>query len=320
MKRSILTIAALICLSMSSFAQVSRLYEVRKSIEKPLPVKGGVGIEQFYLALAKAQSPGYYEDITSLSEVEDGEFEIDKPNGYISYFQEGDGSCHERCCYWNRADGTKLFGYFYFGYEWDGNATKRESLYQFYTYNETTKCLDAINEPWSVEMDDMANLTIELPRKGKDIKYGWIKNNDESNVKLTTLTWNGYDFRQKGTPASTIKVGSHMLKLQWIEGVDYGSCQVKATAKKGEYTVTGTHYNKAKTDWLKIDGKLTVIDSKRLRFDGTIKTRISHIAGGKEQIRRGNMDFLATGSRKYWRLQQMYNPGDQCVDYVDIFF
>ncbi len=312
---------AVIALGMAMIANAQNIdysRDVRFRMGNSFPVKGGVGIEQFYMALMPGVST-YFKDnnITSIDQDEEGEYIVDKKNGYLSHFAEGSGSLRMQCCYWNRADGSKLVGFYYDAHDFDGQAIKYNSFAQFYTYNETSKCLDAINKPWDIEMSGMTHVMFQLPRQGKDVQYRWGL--EEEDGKWSTLTWNGYDFRTKPAAGGSIKTGSHLISLQWIEGVQYGSCQIKP-AGNGKYTISGTHYNKAKTDWLKIDGTLTVVNSKRLRFSGTIKTRISHIAGGVEQVRRGEYDFLATGSRKYWRLQQMYNPGEGCVDYVDIYF
>lgn len=40
---------------------------------------------------------------------------------------------------------------------------------------------------------------------------------------------------------------------------------------------------------------------------------------GRPCEREGVMTFEMTGSRKYWRLQQMQSPCDETTDYVDIF-
>ena len=319
MKRLLFAVLAFAGILLSASAQnIDYSRGTRWRMKTSFPVRGGVGIEQFYLALMPGISEYYgLNGITSLDQDEEGEYEIDKKNGYIRHVVEGDGRVEIQCCYWKRADGRKLVGFYYDEHSYENGKFSYDSFAQFYTYNETLMCLEAINKPWDIDMEGMTHIMFELPRQGKDVKYRWGKEDDGGNWNV--LTWNGFDFRKKAAPGGTVKVGQHMLSLQWIEDVKFGSCQVKA-AGKGQYTISGSHFNKAKTDWLKIDGTLTVVDSRRLRFSGTIKTKISHIANGVEQVRRGDYDFLATGARKYWRLQQMNNPGDGCVDYVDIYF
>lgn len=114
--------------------------------------------------------------------------------------------------------------------------------------------------------------------------------------------------------------GKHLLSLQWISWEKFGSVSLTALKESGKYSCKGSQYSDDKTDWLILDGTITQIDAKHLKFEGTIKTRVSYIAGGVEQVRKGIFDFVASGKRKYWRLQQMDNPGDVCVDYVDIYF
>lgn len=324
MKRIILCTFAFLSMIFSASAQDSEIYKLRTTMENSFPVKGGTDIERFYIALMRGSNEYFtLNNINSVKDDEEGSYEVDKKNGYLRHVVEGDGRMEIQCCCWKRDDGRYLVGFYYDSHDNvpDKNNnfyTKHESFVQFYTYNELTKTLDPLRDPWDEELYGKTHLIVKMPQQGKNINYRWGKEDDKG--AWSTFTWNGYDFRKKPAAATTIREGKHLLSVQWIEDVNYGSCQIKRTGKAGEYTITGTHYNKAKTDWLKIDGKITVVNSKRLRFNGTIKTRINHIANGKEQIRRGDFDFLSTGSRKYWRLQQMYNPEDICVDYVDIYF
>jgi len=46
---------------------------------------------------------------------------------------------------------------------------------------------------------------------------------------------------------------------------------------------------------------------------------VSHINGGEPCLREGEMTFAITGKRRFWRLQQMQNPCNEVVDYIDIF-
>lgn len=284
------------------------------------PVKGGIGIEQFYMALTPGISEYYaLNGITCVADDPEGSYTMDKKNGYLRHVTDGAGQLEIQCCYWRRTDGRCLVGFYYDDHSMnaDGRITNTSFL-QFYTYNETSQMLEPVRDPWDGDLEGVGHLIVELPRQGKNIRYRW--GNEDTDGPWSTLTWNGYDFRKKPAPATAIREGKHLISLQWIEGVKYGSCQIKATGKPGEYTITGTQYNKDKSDWLKIDGKLTVINAKRLSFNGTIKSRVSYVAQGVEQVRRGTYDFVATGSRKYWRLEQMHNPGESCVDYIDIYF
>ena len=65
---------------------------------------------------------------------------------------------------------------------------------------------------------------------------------------------------------------------------------------------------------------VTRVDANEFGFRGKIVTQVSHINGGAPCTRDGEFTFRATGSRKYWRLQQMDNPCDSVTDYVDVYF
>lgn len=323
MKRIFLSALAFVCVAMSVMAQnIDYSRGAKWRLANVFPVKGGEGIEQFYMALMPGVSEYYkLNNITSLEEDEEGTYDIDKKNGYIRYFQEGAGGLQMQCCYWKREDGTKLVGFYYDEHSEDVEHQRMncESFLQFYTYNTTLNVLEPIRDPFDMEMPEKTHFVCQLPQTGKDVKYRFGL--EEEDGEWSTLKWNGIDFRaSKGTPAKTLKTGRHMLSLQWIEGVKYGACDIQPTGNAGEYTIKGEHCSKDKSNYLKIDGTLTVVNSKRLKFNGTIKTSVYHIAGGAEQVRRGNYDFVAEGQRKYWRLQQYCNPGDGCCDYVDIYF
>lgn len=108
----------------------------------------------------------------------------------------------------------------------------------------------------------------------------------------------------------------HMFSLQWIEGGKMGEAVVKQTAD-GLYIEAKQEHN---GDYVVLQGDLTVIDDKTFTVTGDIVTRVSHIADGNVCPRSGTFEFFAKGSRKYWRLQQMTNPCDNVVDYVDVYF
>ncbi len=113
-------------------------------------------------------------------------------------------------------------------------------------------------------------------------------------------------------------LGKHMLSLQWISWDYFGVATVKQEA--GVYYLTGSQKSKENTDSLEIDGVITEINAQEFTFNGTITTKVSHIDEGKDCVRDGEMTFAITKNRKYWRLQEMDNPCDDVVDYVDIYF
>lgn len=116
--------------------------------------------------------------------------------------------------------------------------------------------------------------------------------------------------------AKNMLLGRHLFSLQWISWDRFGAATV--TNKKGVLHLRGEQRQGA--DFIKIDGIIISIDSTEFKFDGTITTQISHIANGAACERTGEMTFAVTGKRKYWRLQEMQNPCDDVVDYVDVYF
>lgn len=120
--------------------------------------------------------------------------------------------------------------------------------------------------------------------------------------------------------AASMLLGRHMISLQWISWDYFGTATV--TNRAGVYRLKGEQKGRgdSKTDFVRVDGIITEIDSKQFTFDGTVTTQVSHINDGKPCERKGVLNFRITGTRKYWRLQQMDNPCDQATDYVDIYF
>ena len=118
--------------------------------------------------------------------------------------------------------------------------------------------------------------------------------------------------------AKKMLLGRHMFSLQWISWDYFGSATV--TDKAGVLYLQGEQRSREGDDLLTIDGVVTEINRYDFKFDGKIVTTVSHINSGEPCVREGEMTFKITGKRKYWRLQEMDNPCDNAVDYVDIFF
>lgn len=141
-------------------------------------------------------------------------------------------------------------------------------------------------------------------------------------IFLTTAIFGLSVFAQKtvvkNAKAKTMLLGKHKLSLQWISWDYFGAATV--TNKGGVLYLKGEQKSRKDSDFVRINGKITEIDAKDFKFDGTIITQISHINGGKPCERTGEMTFKITGSRKYWRLMEMDNPCESVTDYVDIFF
>ena len=118
-------------------------------------------------------------------------------------------------------------------------------------------------------------------------------------------------------------VGEHMLTLQWLGWGDLsgaGRLVVEDAGDtlpmRGEQRGSGENAN----DYVRIDGRVVAASRDGFVFEGTILTRVHHIANGAECRRSGTFTFKATGKRRYWRLQEMQNPCDSATDYVDVYF
>ncbi len=118
--------------------------------------------------------------------------------------------------------------------------------------------------------------------------------------------------------AAKMLLGKHKLSLQWISWDYFGIARV--TNKGGLYYLKGEQKGRGNTDFVRVDGVITEIDAKQFTFDGTVITQVSHNNGGKPCERKGTLNFRITGTRKYWRMQQIDSPCEAIADYVDIFF
>ncbi len=115
-------------------------------------------------------------------------------------------------------------------------------------------------------------------------------------------------------------LGKHMCSLQWISWKQFGSVTISQDSDSGIVFIKGGQKSKTNSDYLEIDGTLTVINPLHLRFNGEITTCVYHINDGKPVKRKGTYNFTVAGQRRYWRMQEMNNPKDRCCDYVDIYF
>ena len=113
-------------------------------------------------------------------------------------------------------------------------------------------------------------------------------------------------------------MGRHMLSLQWISWKKFGRAYV--TQRKGVLYLKGEQKLRGQTDYLKIDGVITEVNRYNFKFDGKITTKVSHNNGGEPCVREGEMTFVITKKRKYWRLRERENPCESITDYVDIYF
>ena len=112
-------------------------------------------------------------------------------------------------------------------------------------------------------------------------------------------------------------VGKHMFSLQWISHEKFGTAIITCQDSGRLYINARQELN---GDYVTLKGDVNVIDAKEFTVTGELVTRVSYNNGGEACPRNGTFTFKATGTRKYWRMQEMTNPCEDIVDYVDIYF
>ena len=150
----------------------------------------------------------------------------------------------------------------------------------------------------------------ELRKEYFGIKLADLKQDENGNYIMSE--------QQRETFIKNI-LGKHMCSLQWISWKDFGAVTISQDSDKTIY-VKGGQKSKTNSDYLEIDGTLTVVNPLHLQFTGEIITCVDHINNGNPVKRKGTYNFTVAGQRKYWRMQEMTNPDDPCCDYVDIYF
>ena len=150
----------------------------------------------------------------------------------------------------------------------------------------------------------------ELRKEYFGIKLADLKQDEHGNFIMSE--------QQRETFVKNI-LGNHMCSLQWISWKDFGTVIISQDSDRTVH-VKGGQKSKTNSDYLEIDGTLTVINPLHLKFSGEIITCVDHINSGKLVKRKGTYNFTVAGQRRYWRMQEMTNPDDGCCDYVDIYF
>ena len=150
----------------------------------------------------------------------------------------------------------------------------------------------------------------ELRKEYFGIKLADLKQDEHGNFIMSE--------QQRETFVKNI-LGKHMCSLQWISWKDFGTVIISQDSDKTVH-VKGGQKSKTNSDYLEIDGTLTVINPLHLKFSGEIITCVDHINSCKPVKRKGTYNFTVAGQRRYWRMQEMTNPDDGCCDYVDIYF
>lgn len=112
--------------------------------------------------------------------------------------------------------------------------------------------------------------------------------------------------------------GKHALTLHWISWEKPGSVMI-LPGEAGWYSIQGRQ-NGDKGHYLIVNGKIRPINARELEFEGKIEHNVHPANGSEPCIRTGKQFFKATGTRKYWRLQNMISCDSTTTDYVDIYF
>lgn len=108
------------------------------------------------------------------------------------------------------------------------------------------------------------------------------------------------------------------VTLQWISFESPARGHVRVTREGGLYRLRGEQRSRRDSGRLTLDGVVTAIGPRSFRFEGRIVITDAPDRS-RECVRDGGFDFLVTGRRRYWRLQQM-EVCDGLTDYVDIYF
>jgi hypothetical protein len=109
---------------------------------------------------------------------------------------------------------------------------------------------------------------------------------------------------------------NHGIALQWLWDNPRGRLNV--TESNGVIHLDGSQVARSGTGRLTLSGDIVSIDQYNMTFKGIINMYDAP-DDRKECLRNGVFTFRITGSRQYWRLQQM-EACDGLTDYVDIYF
>ena len=112
--------------------------------------------------------------------------------------------------------------------------------------------------------------------------------------------------------------GKHALTLHWISWEKPGSVMI-VPGEAGWYSIQGRQ-NGDHGNYLALNGKIRPLNDRELEFDGKIEHNVHITTLDEPCIRTGKQLFKATGTRKYWRLQNMLSCDSTTTDYVDIYF
>jgi hypothetical protein len=108
------------------------------------------------------------------------------------------------------------------------------------------------------------------------------------------------------------------ITLQWISFEQPGRGHVAVSERNGVIHLRGSQAQNAGAGRIDLEGDVLAIGARSFTFRGRIKIENAPDPD-RECVREGTYEFRATGTRRYWRLQQM-TVCDGLTDYVDIYF
>ncbi|WP_395614279.1 hypothetical protein [Allosphingosinicella sp.] len=108
------------------------------------------------------------------------------------------------------------------------------------------------------------------------------------------------------------------ITLQWISFHQGGRGHVTVTERNGLIHLRGSQTQNDSAGRVDLDGDVLAIGPRSFTFRGRISIENAPDPD-RECLRDGTYEFRATGTRRYWRLQNI-EACDGLADYVDIYY
>lgn len=108
------------------------------------------------------------------------------------------------------------------------------------------------------------------------------------------------------------------ITLQWISFAYRERGRIVARMNGGLLHLSGSHSERNGPGRVTLDGDVLMIDPRSFTFRGRIVITDAPDRG-RNCVRDGTYEFRATGTRRFWRLQD-FEACDGLADYVDIYF
>jgi hypothetical protein len=106
------------------------------------------------------------------------------------------------------------------------------------------------------------------------------------------------------------------ITLQWISWDHRG--RLRVSEQGGRVHLSGFQVQRDGAGRLELEGEVIEMNARGFTFRGRIAITDTPDPG-RNCIRDGTYEFRITGTRRYWRLQEM-EVCDGLTDYVDIYF